>query len=354
MDILVLNSKFDILDTIDEYESCIWNIKYIEAGDCELYLEANDKNTRLLAPNNCLVRDKDMTANGMKNVMIIETVNIKTDVVNGDHLLVKGHDLKSLAGRRIIWQQTNLDGLLEVEVRRLLNENLINPSNPARRIPGIILAELKGYKDVIRQQVTGTNLLDYMVDLFKSFGIGWDIYVNSDGKMVVYMYKGIDRSIEQDTYPHVEFSPENENLLNSDYALSYEKYKNVALVAGEGEGKNRKCASVGTAAGLNRYELYVDQRDASTNNGEISESEYMEILKESGVEKLATYTPDERLDGEIEPYGMYVYGRDYTLGDYVSVIGPYGATTKSQVLSVIESYSDEGASVIPTFEARAL
>lgn len=77
MDILVLNSKFDILDTIDEYESCIWNIKYIEAGDCELYLEANDKNTRLLAPNNCLVRDKDMTANGMKNVMIIETVNIK-------------------------------------------------------------------------------------------------------------------------------------------------------------------------------------------------------------------------------------------------------------------------------------
>ena len=51
---------------------------------------------------------------------------------------------------------------------------------------------------------------------------------------------------------------------------------------------------------------------------------------------------------------MYVYGRDYTLGDYVSVIGPYGATTKSQVLSVIESYSDEGASVIPTFEARAL
>lgn len=48
---------------------------------------------------------------------------------------------------------------------------------------------------------------------------------------------------------------------------SSQNYRNVALVAGEGEGLDRKTIPVGAAEGMERYELYVDARDVSSNEG---------------------------------------------------------------------------------------
>ncbi|MDT2284838.1 hypothetical protein P7H17_00070 [Paenibacillus larvae] len=40
--------------------------------------------------------------------------------------------------------------------------------------------------------------------------------------------------------------------------------KNIAVVAGQGEGEDRKIVTVGTSTGLNRHEMFVDARDVGT------------------------------------------------------------------------------------------
>ncbi|MBD4334825.1 hypothetical protein GUH15_01775, partial [Xanthomonas citri pv. citri] len=83
---------------------------------------------------------------------------------------------------------------------------------------------------------TGDNLSEYIVSVLTAYGIGWRAYVNNNGNIEIEFYKGVNRSVGQTDNAHVIFSPDNENILNSTYSVDYSNYKNVALVAGEGEG----------------------------------------------------------------------------------------------------------------------
>lgn len=351
MDIYVLNSRYERIKTIDEYESCIWNIKYFNISDFELYISASCDNLKILKRGNYLVRDKDIIGDSMYNVMIIEKVETQTDVENEDKMLITGRDLRALTSLRIIWNQTNLNGKVETELRRLLIENIINPADETRKIDNVELAKTKGFTETMAQQVTGDNLSEYIVSVLTAYGIGWRAYVNNNGSIEIEFYKGVNRSVCQTDNAHVIFSPDNENNLNSTYSVDYSNYKNVALVAGEGEGTARKRTTVYSSeyTGLNRYELYVDARNVSSNNGDISDSEYLELLKQNGIEKLQDNKQVETFEGEIETMNMYIYGRDFDLGDIVTVSNMYEITSNTRIIGVIESNSNEGESIIPTF-----
>lgn len=349
MDVYVLDKSFNVIDVVDNYESCIWNIYYFSVGDFELYLPATTRNISLLQAGRYLVRDKDLIDGNMYNVMIIRKLNITTDIEQGNYLTVTGKCLKSVLQRRIVWTQTILSGKVENCLRLLISENAINPVIAERKITQLTLGELKGFTETMRKQLTGDNLGDAVVDICTTYGMGWRVYVNSSKRMVVEFFKGLDRSDNQSDNARVTFSTDYDTLLSSNYTLDTEEYKNVALVAGEGEGSARKTVSVGTASDLERYEIYVDSRDSSTNDGEITQTEYYEQLKEAGVDELETRKYTESFEGEIEPYSNYIYGVDYHLGDIVNVKNEYGVTATPRIIGVIESNSDEGVSVIPTF-----
>lgn len=349
MNVYILDKSFNIIDLVDDYESCIWNIYYFNVGDFELYLPATPKNVELLKIGRYLVRDKDVINDNLYNVMVIRTLNIKTDVELGNYLTVTGKCLKSILQRRIVWSQTILSGKVENCLRLLVNDNAINPVKAERKITQLQLGELKNFTETMRKQITGENLGDSIVDICITYGIGWRVYVNPDKRMVVDFYKGLDRSDSQNVNTRVTFSVDYGSLLTSNYILNAEEYKNVALVAGEGEGIARKTVSVGTASDLERYEIYVDSRDSSTNEGEITEAEYLEQLKEAGMDELETLKYTESFEGDIEPYGNFIYGTDYHLGDIVNVVNEYGITATPRIIGVIESNSDESMSVIPTF-----
>ena len=349
MDLYVLSPNFDRIALIEDYESVIWNIRYFDVGDFELYISATSENLRLLKKSNYIVRDKDIVSGKMHNVMCIETVEINTDSENGDFITATGRDLKSIVARRIIWRQTIVSGYVEIAIRQLIIDNLINPSIQERKIENVVLGEIKGFTDTMRQQVTGDNLQEYITSVLTTYGIGWECVLNENRQICIDFFKGADRSIAQNDNPHITFSPENENILNSDYKMDYKGYKNVALVAGEGEGLNRKTAAAGTANGINRYEVYIDSRDASSNEGEIDDTAYYAQLTQKGNEELKKTNYTESFEGEIEPYANYVYGVDYNLGDTVTVTNLYNVTANPRIIGVIESFSDNGESTIPTF-----
>lgn len=349
MDIYVLSSDNDILDVVDSYKSAIWDLRYNAVGEFELYIEANAKNVRLLKNGNRLVRDTDIINDEMYHVMMIKKVELITDEEDGDNLVVTGQDLKSIVYQRIVWSQTILSGTVESCIKKLIYENIISPDVRSRQIDNFILYLPNLFLGNLKQQITGDNLGDVVSNILNTNQAGWDIYIDQNNNYVMTLYAGLDRSISQNTNSQVIFSDDNENIISDAYSLDYSDYKNIVVVAGEGEGLARRRVVVGKdTKGLDRYETYKDARGVSSNNGDVSDVDYNDMLIATGNDTLSELSFVAKYEGKIETKGMYVYGKHYNLGDIVTIVNKYGVTANPRITGVIESVSDDGVTIVPS------
>lgn len=343
--IYVLDTNLTRVGVIDVMSSIIWTNRYYTYGDFELYISATPENLALLRENYYLIRDGYET-----NAMIIKKIEITTDVETGNYITVTGQCLKSILYQRIIWNMTSLSGKVESCISRLLTENAINPEITDRKINNLVNANTLTTAYSMTAQYTGKNLGETIAEICQNYGIGWDIQLNLDKKQFNFvLYKGTDRSYDQSIIPPVVFSNEFENLLRTTYTFDTTNYKNVAKVAGEGEGINRRVVTVGSASGLNRYEEYVDAKDVNSNNGQITDAEYNKQLIERGNEKLAELDYTENFEGEVETNYTYKFDQDYFIGDIVEVVNEYGIAASTRILEVIQCEDESGIYTIPTF-----
>lgn len=355
-DIYVLDQSFTLKGIIDSYESVIWRPSYSEVGDFEIYLGATVERINLLRQNYYVVRSSDITVeNGVttyKRVMVIKNIELTTNVEDGDYLTVTGRELKFLLHSRIVWKMTTLNGTAENAIRTLVNQNAINPTDSKRVIPTLRLAAAIGLTDSIEMQVTGNYLDDTITKICTTYNYGWDVYI-SNGALVFELYMGLDRSYGQSDRPYVVFSDDFDNLYNTDYQLNTEEYANCTLIGGEGEGAERKYTSVGTNnSGLNRYEVFTDARDISSDGEDettIPLAAYLLLLQQRGRENLAELAYTEGFSGEVLSNVAFKYGKDFYIGDMVTVINSYGISKNVRVLSAIESEDQSGTKLIPQF-----
>lgn len=343
MEFYVLNSAKEITGVVDHFQSAIWTHRYYDVGDFELQIPISTEIVDLMREDYFLMRlDDDM-------VCIIERVKLTTDAEEGSFLLVSGRDAKSILERRVVWRQTNLKGTVENCIRQLITENVIAPSDPLRRIPNFILGDLKGFPETMEMQVTGDNLLEVVTKICQTYSLGFSVTL-VDGNFVFNLYKGSDRTASQTDLPRVNFSPEFDNVVTVEYESDHSTVKNVVLVAGEGEGTDRKTVSIGLGSGFYRRELYVDARDVSTNNGAIDDVTYNSMLSERGSEKLTEYSVKTSFFGQVEPSVNYTYKEDYFLGDIIQITNEYGITADCRITEMIECEDLNGYSITPTFD----
>lgn len=344
MDLMILDDTLTPIDIVDNATSVIWNKRYFEAGDFEIYISSNEKTAESLKKRYFVMRqDDDM-------ICMITHVEYKDDPENGNFKIVSGQSVEALLKRRIVWQQTSSKSSETVEqfIRRLIDENAINPTDTKRKIPFLELGELKGFAEKLDKQLTGDNLLDAIVELCKAYEYGFKITLENK-KLKFELYKGIDRSYNQSTLPFVTFSDAYDNLIDSQYIYDENEAKNVALVAGEGEGLDRRTASVGEASGIDRQEIFVDARDISSNNGEVTESDYIAQLQEKGKENIVSY--EETFESTVESQTNYIYKKDWNLGDIVNHENTsWNLFVTPRIVEVLECEDENGHSVIPTFQ----
>lgn len=338
MDLYILDSSLVPIAIIDSYASLIWTKRYYSPGDFELYVPADKNLLSYLQMGNFIKREDDDT------VMVIETIQIKTDVENGDFFTVTGRSLESIIGRRIFIRQTQLNGTIAQVIYQALYDNFVSPSMSNRTVGNFVIGEMCETTETISQQVSYENIADWLEATCRAYGYGWRIIINSNNKMEFQLYNG--NEVE------VIFSDEFDNLLTTEYIISKENYKTYASVLGEGEGLARKRWNVDITEGegLDRFELYVDARDVSSNNGEIAWSDYTNLLKERGFEKLKEHSITRAFSGEIDPIGVYKYKDDYNIGDIVAVETGYGINTHPRIVEIIENWDETGYKVVPTFE----
>lgn len=176
----------------------------------------------------------------------------------------------------------------------------------------------------------------------------------SNSKFFKFMlYAGVDRSYDQTKVPYVIFSPDFDNMLNSNYVESKASLKNVTLVGGEGEGSLRKYATVGEASGLNRRELFTDAKDISSDVGNhkiLNAEEYAAVLKQRGNETLSENSEITSFEGEIETTQMFKYRTDFFNGDIVQLANEYGNESRVRIVEMVMTSDETGNSVYPTYK----
>jgi hypothetical protein len=240
-------------------------------------------------------------------------------------------------------------------MQRLLDENIINPSTEERKISNFIFQPSTDpaiSNLTVNSQFTGDTLYDAVTALCELNNLGWKIVLNSNDQFVFSFYMGANRSYSQIANPYVVFSPGFENIINSNYLETSRILKTFTIVAGEGEGVDRKAAFLSRGEeGLARRELFVDARDISSNteNGEISYVGYIALLAQRGSQRMTEHGFIKTFDGEIDHSQMFIYGQDFLLGDVVQIVNEFGIEASTRLVEIIFSSNNEGDKIIPTF-----
>lgn len=371
----ILDANYEVKGIIDTFSDLLWVERYCGYGEFEITMPVNEEILK-----NCLLDDYVMIRESIK-IMVVETIEINSDIENGDTLKISGRSLESLLDRRIILDESigviNEDGTpnsigTQTAIQTILNNNVINPSNTNRRIPKFT------FKTSANPEITkltmeafksrGTNVYEKILDICKSNNLGFRVYDTNSGGFEFELYFGTDRTWDQTEVPAVIFSDSYENLTNSNFLQTKTDYKSTVYVAWTWQyehiiGSETEMLSGSeltetyrnkNLSGLSRREIYLsDSESHDLGSGESETPNKTAAINQEtdkGKEYLADFSTTEYFDGETEPNRQFVYGIDYILGDIVQLENKYGKTGKCRITEIMRSRDSSGVTMVPTFE----
>ncbi len=360
MIIYVLDGGFNKIGfPIDNYISCIWRTSFYDVGDCELYLAADKATLSLLRTGAYLIRDQDMNIdNGVwyENVMDIESIKVESNEESGDHIIVTGKDLKTILKQRVILNDNIMTGTLPQVVLEVFNKNFINPANPNRKISviDIIFESSDHHEHIVVDKELHDNAGEWILEQCKMYQCGIIPSVNTQksarpGIIDFFVKKARENK-------SVVFNNEYINISSSSYQRNTENKKNVAIVAGdEIEGVQIIETVNDDITGISRYETYISSSisaDDYLKNDDIVDKEttYRSSLEHEGKNALQETKIEETFECNIESYGQYQLGKDFFLGDKVTVIDKYGIKAQAVITEIIDTHDETGRTIIPQFD----
>ncbi|MFJ8102787.1 siphovirus ReqiPepy6 Gp37-like family protein [Lysinibacillus sp. NPDC096212] len=347
--LFVCNENFERLGYVGKFSYLLWRKKYGPFAEAELHVDVTTKNIELLKKNNIIYRQDDNEA------MYIYYRNF--DDSNGvEQLVVKCFSLLRWTDRRFLWKQYDFDTTPEMIMRQIINETMINPIDSNQKIAQVKLTQAKNFGEIVQHQMTYKDVYESIEKLCDTHEIGARCVFN--GRELFYdFYEGINRTINQSVYPRITLSKSRANLLQRTYEDANNDLKTTALIAGAGEGSERKLASIGTEfKGLARREIFIDAREVSDKkdmNGEqvdISPEEYQQLLLAKGKEKLSEYTEFIGFEAELDVTKENTkYNEDFFLGDLVTIKDDeLGILMNSRVMQADEVFKEDGKSIFVT------
>lgn len=316
---------------IEAYEYLRWTRRYSGCGSFEMKAIATETNLALLQIGNILWKNDDEEAG------LIEFVELTGG--EQEFITLSGRFATSFLARRIVWGTELLSGDLAAAAGQLLNNNLIAPIDPARRIAGITYTPT--VLDVaVNTQVSYKNLMDTITELCDAADVGIKTVFNpATGAFTVQLYQGNDT--------HSIFSKEYENIIDQVFTRSISDYAGLALVGGEGEGSDRTLVTTGGGSGEERYEIFVDAKDL---RAEDFPENYADALIFRGQQKLAEQAMVQVFDVTVNQYGNLKYKTDFDIGSKIQAVSKHwGVSLTARITEIEESYDRDGMSLGVTF-----
>lgn len=274
----IYSGSLELLGILEEFQSVIWEDKAFGAGSFSVEAPLTDVTKILLAEEN-IIRIDDNAAG------IIEHKEENAEK-EGTYITVKGRLLSGILDRRILWGRYNLTGKPAEIMRYLVNECAVNPTrgdDPASRvIPNLSIdASSTDTGDSITIQRTGTNLLDALSSIGAAYNVAFGVRLNAEvPRMEFWTRCGVNRSVNQSDNAPVFYSTELDDVLDSSYSYDSSDYKNIALVAGCGEGDERIYAAICDGAVVS----FVDPTDGHPSSGDYATVSYVDGQISDAVE----------------------------------------------------------------------
>lgn len=356
IDLYVLNFEDGIQGEISDYDSLEIERNYYSVSKMVLRVAKTQQNAFLLRKGNLLA----LTTNINYPYIIEHFGSVKQG--RKEIIEIYAYSLNHLLTFRTVPRQTVISGHVEDVVKELINRNAINPTDLNRVIPLLSLEQnlTSNINTIISK--TGSNLLQHSFDILRDFEFSVDLLVDYSSNTTqinnirVLTWRGNDRSINQSSLPRVMFSNEFDNILAQNYFNSDIDLKNVAYVAGEGEGVDRTVQQVNSFSGLSRREQYVDARDLQTQyfdeNGDrqtLDQNDYLQSLTNRGLENLSIRNTVESFEATIDNV-QYIIGEDYGLGDLVTFYdSELDVTLNTRVTSIKTISNKDGVVNTPSF-----
>lgn len=361
-----------IVGIIDSAQSIIWHTTYYGVGDFEIYASASKENMQLLKEGYYVTRPNEI------DIGIIEKVEIFDNVQDGTMITATGRFAKSILDRRQIYKlngkvntPTILRGNVEQAVRNVVSDNAISCSFDSKRdisflelgaVAGIPLIIVDEQGNATQKQVSYANLLEYTDEVLQEYKLGSTIVIDDETSKLQYaVYQGVDRTIDNESgNESIIFSPEFDNLTESQYALDMSAKKTAILIGGEGEGLARFYSLiVGEETGFERRETWLDAssisktyEDEHGETQEYTDAEYKAMIDALGKQELAALIAKETFEGVGNlAGGKWKLNEDFFLGDLVTVQNnKLGVYVNARITELLEKQDADGYAINPTFE----
>ena len=337
----IINTNFELLGIVTNYESliCVWN--YYECGTFELTINKNKTNTDKLKKDNMIIVNKRDD-----KILIIDKI-VTTTNKNSKTLKVTGTCIKGITKRRIIatngYDRVTEDYAENIQ-KHYIKKHMIesyydNIRTTERDISWVKIAttQNRGIKTVWQARLT--NLHDELKHISEDTGLGWYGYLDRNEKCIYFdSLEGTDRTINQTElpstheelsglihqhleqfthgelegkrkHPYIIFSEKKKNLLEGKTTDDNTNYKNVGYCAGKGENEDRLITVIGTATGFDRREVFID----------LNNIEDPDELNQEGQKKLDTYKIIQSIEGKVYQIPNMEWEKDFFLGDIVTL-----------------------------------
>lgn len=364
--IRILDKDLRFVDFLRKYTFSRFTERFRGIGDFQIDVVLLDENKFLLNKEQQFFVLFDTNYFG-----VIENIHKNSDSENEKILTISGKMAAEIFNKRIVYQTIKFNGKTKDFVKTVISDNMIN-SNDNDRNMNIVLSEKKetftqNRCKTINKSVTGNTVWEGIEPILELDRLGLfvrpHIYIEGQerGRSVVpnidrwdvIISGGVDRT-KGNPYNNIPviFSQSFSNIQTTEYIKEDAAYCNVAYIAGEGEGAARKWykkeINQGDSKGLvgwNRDELWIDARDIQSTDEEgntITEEEYEALINKRISEKAEEAKITEIYEATvIISNKMYVFGKDYNLGDFVTIIDDeLGITIDTQIVEVTVSEQD--------------
>ena len=388
MKLYILNKDYEQIALIDEADSILWQKKFNDIGECEIYLPCNYENLEVLQVGNYVYRyDDDM-------FLQIKTLEIETDVEKGDYIIATATDMCTIFSNRIVLDGIFYSGEVGNFLQKVIYDNVIDCIDEQRNIANLTLDDesFNAITDWITKETQSEDILQLIISTCKTYNIGFRVKYNPDTKKLVMGLKRGKNKATTQSEEYIEFSPTFSNILSSSYKEDSSNYKNFAYIGAKDVNEKLMFMTVWQGdtepSGENRKEIYVD---ATSQSREISVEELLLIYPDArlsgntysatidgistpvakinedkvileniafekllniiGLNALIEHNRTQTFSGNVDTIDTYEYKKDFDLGDIVRVVNEYGISANAQIIEIFESEDNEkGYEIEPKFQ----
>ena len=294
--------------------SMVWEESYNSDGSFQIEVQQTAEAANLLKV------DRYAGIRESNTLMIIKAVQIK----NGK-IIASGYPAIYVLSERVSTEVVSNQNAEEA-LRKLISS--------AVPWPRLELGDIAGITDKFTAEKSDASLLEYCQVIAQSVDMG--IRFRHDKKEKKLLFECYKPPLNE----NAKYSTSYGNMGNIKYSVSTANLKNVAVVAGAGEGSSRVTVVAGRTdlTGSDRREMYVDARSEQPEEGESDES-YRARLVRCGEEKLVGQS-------KIENFSFTLDDNKLSLGDIVTCnVYEIGVKLKVRVTGILITSQNNGTKV---------